>query len=121
MRILFVIVIVFGVALTGLSICGIRIANEHLATDQDVQQELKTLSKHAPGSSTDYLAGVQEASLDDINLIKKGWAAVLFAGISLFIAGIAGVIIQRRRPVENLPPNKSLQPTATAPSVSTNK
>jgi hypothetical protein len=98
MRILLIIVLVLGLLLTGLSICGIRVANEHRATDRDVHQLLARLAGPGPAHNVDAdaLEGEQEASIEDIELIKRGWLVIFFAGPALFIVGIVGIIIQKR-------------------------
>ena len=104
MRILFIIVLVLGLLLTGLSVCGIRIANEHRDTDRDVHQLLARLAAPGPAHNldADALEGVQEASMDEIDLIKRGWLIIFFTGPALFMVGNVGIIIQRRAYVQKI-------------------
>ena len=109
MRVVLIIVTVLGLLMAGLAICGIRVANEHLAVDLDVQEALAGLHS-APLTLTDILATHQKASLDDIHLIRRAWVAVVFAGTTLFTVGIIGIIIQRGTRIQTAPAQPGAPP-----------
>jgi hypothetical protein len=123
MRIIFSIVAVLGLLLTGFSVFEIRIVGDYRAQVRDVQFVLSEESKkevadaHRRGAvfTGQTFGDVLSPKLDGIDALERGWFVVASVGIVVFVAGVFGVIGSRPH-FQKLPPNNSLQATAAAPA-----
>ena len=123
MRVLFSIVIILGLLLTGLSIFEIRVVSEYRSKVHDVQSWLAAWQQKQADEdrrkgityTATSLAYQFGESVEGLDHLERGWLAVAGVGGALFTLGIAGVIIGRRASFQKSPPNTALEPTRGAP------
>ena len=107
MRALFIIVGVFGLFLTGLSVFEMRVVLEHRAKIHDVQTQLddrqqfliaEEMRKHIHYSYEVPLAGYElEDSLKTLDELERAWLTVASIGGVLLVLSIVGLNMVRRK------------------------
>ena len=107
MRIIFSIIAILGLFLTGFSVFEFQATNVYRSKVGEVQDALRAVdtlntekAKMVGATFTGTsLAGEYGSRLDGIGALQRSWLVVIFASAVVFLAGAAGVIVIRRQHV----------------------
>jgi hypothetical protein len=106
MRVIFFIVAVLGLALTGLAVFQVRVASDYHTSVSEVQSMLsgEPFSPHRKGLviTGENLGDALSRRLDGVDALERGWFVAALIGIAVSTAGVIGIIVERRR---EMPPN----------------
>jgi len=110
MRILFSIIAVLGVLLTGLSVFEIRAMSDYRTRVEDVQLRLSYESEKEVAKITQKggvftgqtVNGYCCRKLQGIDALERGWFAAASVSVMIFFAGVAGIIAGRRHDIPTI-------------------
>ena len=104
MRIIFTIIAILGLFLTGYSVFEFQATSVYRSKVGEIQDALRTVDtlnvdkakmRGATFTGTS-LADQFGSRLDGIDAVQRSWLVVTFASVVVFLAGAAGIITTRR-------------------------
>ena len=99
MRVLFIIISVFGLLLLGFSIIEIRQERVFCSRVRDVQRLLTEIDTNAVEQASYASMG---AGLDRIARKDRGWIVAACGSAAIFVFGIGGIILERKEHVHKV-------------------